>query len=165
MRMGTVQNFGDTPALLAAHMGAGRRFSRSRLRRGGRVLRRGLCAARRFRRVTLRAVLVDAACHLGIAVLAMFMGAGGPLAARSVAAGSVMDRVMRTQAAVRLLRGKGRGREQREQQAQAHKRRGQSFFHTLLSSFTDPSFFRSLYLMHSTVMTTAAVKAVTPTST
>ena len=130
-----VQGLCDTPAFLAAYMGAGSRLGFLRLGRGGGILRHA------FRRVAIRAVFMGAACHKGITVLGMFMGTGDFRCPLGVAAAFVVLRVMfaqgalrRWQPAVRLPLGKGRGREQRKQQAHTQQRCEKPFFHVTASS-------------------------------
>ena len=63
------------------------------------------------------------------------------------------------------IRSRARRQRRGGQQPQAQKHCKKSFSHVHLSSFAGFFLFRSRYLMHNTVITTAAVKEITPTST
>ena len=118
-----VQGLCDTPAFLAAYMGAGRRLGFLRLGRGGGILQHAFC------RVALRRMLVNALGHEFIAVLRVFMGTGDFLCPLGVAAAFVMLGVVFTQpaftcdntAVLYACFGKRHCRQQRHDHAQADK--------------------------------------------
>ena len=146
-----VQGLCDTPAFLAAYMGAGSRLGFLRLGRGGGILRHAFC------RVALRRMLVDALGHKGIAVLRVFMGTGDFRCPLGVAAAFVVLRVMFAQGALHWWRaavlcacfGKCHCRQHGHDHAQADKRRKESFFHTVSSLFPALERIFSLWQMPS----------------
>ena len=103
-----------------------------------------------------------------VAALARAFGADRTVLVRRSVGRSVraaIDRLAADRYRPRSVRRKGCGGQERYYQAQGHSYGQEAFPHSLLSSFFSAPGERRLIRIHATVISTAAVKAATPTRT